>query len=111
MADGALSLILKHLREFVQSDWFLLVFISHEIDTARGSRRAWNVFTAHTPGWIDPLECRDLFLSWKQHAWSLFWREMTRAMPSSFHLNNGRARVYIRPYKPPRFKTIPLFSK
>ena len=27
------------------------------------------------------------------------WREMTRAMPSSFHLNNGRARVYIRPYK------------
>ena len=32
-----------------------------------------------------------------------FLREMTRAMPSSFHLNNGRARVYIGPYKPSRF--------
>ena len=29
---------------------------------------------------------------------------MTRAMPSSFHLNNGRARVYIGPYKPSGFK-------
>ena len=34
----------------------------------------------------------------------LVWREMTWAMLSSFHLNNGRARVSIRPYKPPRFK-------
>ena len=31
-------------------------------------------------------------------------REMTRAMLSSFHLNNGRVRVYIGPYKPSRFK-------
>ena len=30
--------------------------------------------------------------------------EMTRAMPLSFHLNDGRARVYIGPYKPSRFK-------
>ena len=36
--------------------------------------------------------------------WPLFLREMTRAMPSSFHLNNGRARAYIGPYKPSRFK-------
>ena len=49
--------ILKHLRQFVQSDWFLTVFISHDKDTA------WNVCTTHTPGWIDPLECRDLFVS------------------------------------------------
>ena len=49
--------ILKYLREFVQSDWFLPMFISHDRDTA------WNVCTMHTPGWIDPLECRDLFLS------------------------------------------------
>ena len=31
-----------------------------------------------------------------------FWREMTRAVSSSFHLNN--ARVYIGPYKPSGFK-------
>ena len=31
--------------------------------------------------------------------WPLFLRGMTRAMPSSFHLNNGRARVYIGSYK------------
>ena len=39
---------------------------------------------------------------------------MTRAIPSSFHLNNGRARVYIMPYKPPRFKNntfIPINEK
>ena len=53
---------------------------------------------------------------------------MTRALPSSFHLHNGRARVYIKPYEPGtlwmnkyglkpnfsdffiRFKTIHLFS-
>ena len=29
--------ILKHLREFVQSDWFLPVFISHDRDTACGT--------------------------------------------------------------------------
>ena len=40
-----------------------------------------------------------------------FLRGMTRAMPSSFHLNNGRARVHIRTYKPSRLETIPLFSK
>ena len=33
-------------------------------------------------------------------------------MLSSFHLNNGCARVYIGPYKPSGFKNnIPLFSK
>ena len=32
------------------------------------------------------------------------YREITRAMPSSFHLDNGRARVYIGPYKPSGFK-------
>ena len=37
--------ILKHLREFVQSDWFLPVFISHYIDTARG---AIGMFSPHT---------------------------------------------------------------
>ena len=40
----------------------------------------------------------------KTWAWPLFLRGMTRAMPSSFHLNNGRARVYIKLYKPSRFK-------
>ena len=35
---------------------------------------------------------------------TIILREITRAMPSSFHLNNGRARADIRPYKPPRFK-------
>ena len=39
--------ILKHLRQFVQSDWFLPMFISHDKDTA------WNVCTTHAPGWID----------------------------------------------------------
>ena len=29
--------ILKHLRQFVQSDWFLPVFISHDRDTASGA--------------------------------------------------------------------------
>ena len=53
----SLKVILKHLRQFVQSDWFLPVFISHDKDTA------WNVCTTHAPGWIGPLECRDLFLS------------------------------------------------
>ena len=43
------SKILKHLRQLVQSDWFLPVFISHDKDTASGLR-------------IDPLKCRVLFL-------------------------------------------------
>ena len=55
--DMALRQFLKHLRQFVQSDWFLHVFISHDKD------KALNVCTTHAPGWIDPLECRDLFLS------------------------------------------------
>ena len=60
------------MRQFVQSDRFLPVFISHDKDTA------WNVCTTHAPGWIDPLECRDLFLSWIDssviiyHFWSHF---------------------------------------
>ena len=29
--------ILKHLRQFVKSDWFLPVFISHDKDTAGGA--------------------------------------------------------------------------
>ena len=29
--------ILKHLRQFVQSDWFLPVFISHDKDMASGA--------------------------------------------------------------------------
>ena len=33
----ALLMILKHLRQFVQSDWFLPVFISHDRDTAGGA--------------------------------------------------------------------------
>ena len=37
--------ILKHLRQFVQSDWFLPVFISHDKDTASGL-------------WIDPFKRR-----------------------------------------------------
>ena len=53
-------IILKHLREFVQSDWFVPVFISDDRDTAG---RTLGMFA---PGRIDPLECRDLFLSWKQ---------------------------------------------
>ena len=43
-----LSNILKHLRQFVQSDWFLPVFISHDKDTACDAR-------------IDPFERRGLF--------------------------------------------------
>ena len=34
------------------------------------------------------------------HFGQLFQRGMTRTLPSSFHFNNGRARVYIRPYTP-----------
>ena len=49
--------ILKHFRQFVQSDWFLPGFISHDKDTV------WNVCITHAPGWIDPLECRDLVVS------------------------------------------------
>ena len=29
--------ILKHLRQFVQSDWFLPVFLSHDKDTVGGA--------------------------------------------------------------------------
>ena len=29
-------IILKHLRQFVQSDWFLPVFILHDKDTTSG---------------------------------------------------------------------------
>ena len=56
----------------MQSDWFLPAFMSHDKDTA------WNVCTTHAPGWIDPLECRDLFLSLSDssviihHFWSHF---------------------------------------
>ena len=57
LQHNSIYLILKHLRQFVQSDWFLPVFISHDKDTA------WNVCTMHAPGWIDPSECTDLFLS------------------------------------------------
>ena len=32
------------------------------------------------------------------------WNDSGYALPSSFHLNNGRARVYIGLYKPSRFK-------
>ena len=32
--QSRLFAILKYLRGFVQSDWFLLVFISHNRDTA-----------------------------------------------------------------------------
>ena len=56
----SISKILKHLRQFVQSDWFLPVFISHDKDTA------WNVCATHAPGWIDPLECRDLYFKLKR---------------------------------------------
>ena len=44
--------ILKHLREFVQSDWFLPMFISHDID------KAGRTLGMVAPGWNDPLECR-----------------------------------------------------
>ena len=44
----AIYSILKHLRQFVQSDWFLPVFISHDKDTASGRR-------------IDPFKRRVLF--------------------------------------------------
>ena len=70
--NESLLMNLKHLRQFVQSDWFLPVFISHNKDTAL------NVCTTHARGWIDPLECRDLFLSWSDssviihHFWSHF---------------------------------------
>ena len=50
--------ILKHLKQFVQSDWFLPVFIPHDKDTAL------NVCTTHAPGWIDPLECSRFRLYW-----------------------------------------------
>ena len=43
----ALLSILKHLREFVQSDWFLPMFISHDRDTAHG---ALGMFHSHAPG-------------------------------------------------------------
>ena len=47
MKDLRITDILKHLKEFVQSDWFLPVFISHDRDTARGA--LW-MFHAHAPG-------------------------------------------------------------
>ena len=53
---------------------------------------------------------RDWFV-WpdKIRAWLLFLRGMTRAYLN--HVNNGRARIYIRPYRPGAIlKTIPLFS-
>ena len=43
-----INVILKHLRQFVQSDWFLPMFISHDRDTASGAR-------------IDPFKRRVLF--------------------------------------------------
>ena len=43
-----ISRILKHLRQFVQSDWFLPVFIPHDKDTTSGLR-------------IDPFKRRVLF--------------------------------------------------
>ena len=43
-----LKCILKHLRQFVQSDWFLPVFISHDKDTASSLQ-------------IDPFKRRVLF--------------------------------------------------
>ena len=39
-----------------------------------------------------------------------FLHGMTRAMPTSFHLNNGCARVYIRPYKPGALEKQYLYS-
>ena len=45
-------LIHKHLRQFMQSDCFLPVFISHDKDTASGLR-------------IDPFKRRVLFSYWK----------------------------------------------
>ena len=39
--------ILKHLRQFAQSDWFLPVFISHDRNMARG---ALGMFHTHAPG-------------------------------------------------------------
>ena len=39
--------------EFVQSDWFLPVFIPHDIDTARG---ALGMFHVHAPGPGTPLD-------------------------------------------------------
>ena len=49
-----------------------------------------------------PVVCTAIVLF--ERAWPLFEREMTQAVPSSFQLNNGRACVYIGPYKPSRFK-------
>ena len=42
---------------------------------------------------------------------TIILREMTRAMPSSFHLNNGRARIISSRANHLALKTIPLFSK
>ena len=46
----------------------------------------------------------------KTRAWPLFLREMIRAMPSSFHLNNGCARVLSGCTNHLALKTVPLFS-
>ena len=60
-----LTLILKHLRQFVQYDWFLPVCISHDKDTASGLR-------------IDPFKHRVLFFilkvtaSYLNYFWSKF---------------------------------------
>ena len=52
--------------------------------------------------------CRARYKLGRDH---YFLSEMTRAMPSSFHLNNGRARVISSRTNHLALKTIPLFSK
>ena len=56
---------LKHLRQFVHSDWFLPVFISHDKDTAAVPR-------------IDPFKRRVLFSYWKYQLRILnrFWSKL-----------------------------------
>lgn len=47
------------LRQFVQFDWFLPVFILHDRDRARGSL---GMFHTHPgPGLVGPFECRVYF--------------------------------------------------
>ena len=117
---SCMFIILTHFREFVQSDWFLPVFISHDRDTA-----LFECFMRmHRPR-IDPLERRVLFSYWKEQfcyyksfvvkVCTYFWKcfrmrikvclfffyvEWLRLCPHHSTQINGRARVYIKPFKP-----------
>ena len=66
------SLLLYSILKHLQSYWFLPMIISHDKNTAGVE------CLHHAPGWIHPLECRDLIWSWSDssviinHFWSHF---------------------------------------